>query len=180
VAGVVAAVAAGTAAEALDRGAAPALIAARAQALLIGLLRLALAAGAVAVVVVRGVDLRVALELCALGAGLLVFAVLAGSRRRGERGRLDEAALLVGPASVVSHARALARATYPSTIGLTATTAIALAARPPLAALLAGILAGLGALALVAAAELALWERRRGGRVLTGTGPGGRVFLQRG
>jgi hypothetical protein len=65
---------------------------------------------------------------------------------------------------VESRLRALARATYPSTIGLSVLTLIALWPQPPLAAFLAGILAGLGVMALVGAARLSAWERARGAR----------------
>jgi hypothetical protein len=67
---------------------------------------------------------------------------------------------------VQSRLGALAAATYPSTIGLTVLTLIALWPQPPLAAFLAGILAGLGAMALVGAARLSVWERARGARFL--------------
>jgi hypothetical protein len=66
---------------------------------------------------------------------------------------------------------------YPSTIGLTAVTAVALVVRPELAAVLAGILAGLGLAALWSAGQLALWERELGGRLFAERGKGGRVFV---
>ena len=94
--------AAANAAELEDRASAPALIEARAQTLLIGMLRLILAAG-----------------------GLAAMALL-----------LD----------------------------------------PALAALLAGILAGLGGAALGFGAQLAAWERQRGARVLAEPGRRGRIF----
>ena len=73
-----------------------------------------------------------------------------------------------------------AGATYPSTIGLTGLTGIALAVNPRLAALLAGILAGLGLGALVFAAQLAAWERERHARLLVERGRGGRAFVRPG
>jgi hypothetical protein len=168
----------GTAAEAQERDAAPALIAARAQALLIGLLRLALAFGGLALALARGLEPRVAVELFALAAGLLVFAVYA----RGGRGRelSEHPPAVVGPVRVEPNSRALATATYPSTIGLTVLTAIALGLNPSLAAILSGLLGGLGITALLAAAEIAFWERRHGGRLLAEGGPKGRVFVERG
>jgi hypothetical protein len=60
----------------------------------------------------------------------------------------------------------LAEAAYPSTIGLTALTAIALALQPPLAAFLAGILAGLAAMSVVGFTRLTLLERSRQSRIL--------------
>ncbi len=73
--------------------------------------------------------------------------------------------------------RALALAMYPSTIGLSAVTLVALAVRPELAAVLAGILAGLGLAALYSAGQLALWERELGGRLYLERGRAGRIFL---
>jgi hypothetical protein len=152
------------------------LIAARAQALLIGLLRLGLAFGGLALALARGVEPRVAVELFALAAGVLAFAVYA----RGGRGRGGDPAPAVEPVRIETRARALAAATYPSTIGLTVLTAIALGLNAALAALLAGLLCGLGVVALLVAAEIAAWEWRHGGRLLTERGPEGRVFVQRG
>jgi hypothetical protein len=71
---------------------------------------------------------------------------------------------------------AVLRAAYPSTIGLTVLIGIALGFQPTLAALLAGILAGIGGAALGFAAQLTAWERQRGVRVLAEPGKGGRVF----
>jgi hypothetical protein len=52
-------------------------------------------------------------------------------------------------------------AAFPSTIGVAALLAVTLAAEPTLAAVMAGILAGLGLAALVGAYELQSAERRR-------------------
>jgi hypothetical protein len=69
----------------------------------------------------------------------------------------------------------LAEAAYPSTIGLAALTAIALVLQPPLAAFLAGILAGLAAMSLVGFARLTVLERRRQATILVDY-KGSRVF----
>jgi hypothetical protein len=74
--------------------------------------------------------------------------------------------------------RSLAAATYPSTIGLTVLTAIALWPNPDLAAVLAGILGGLGVAALVSAAQLVAWEQQRRARLLAERGGRKRVFLR--
>jgi hypothetical protein len=90
--------------------------------------------------------------------------------------RLAEAEPLGLRARFVSRGRGLLRAAYPSTIGLTVLIALAAWPQPGLAALLAGILAGLGGAALEFALRLAAWERRRGARVVAEPGRKGRVF----
>jgi hypothetical protein len=62
--------------------------------------------------------------------------------------------------------RGLAQAAYPSTVGLAVLTAVAVWPRPDLAALLAGILAGLAVMSTIGAARVAGWERARGARIL--------------
>jgi hypothetical protein len=178
-AAVVAAEAAAAETAAEERVEAPALIEARAQALLIGPTRLILAVGGLAVSRARGVESDAAAGLFGVGAGLLLFAVLTGARRRRAWVRIEHAEPAAADVRVESLRRSLAAATYPSTIGLTALIGVALWRDARLAALLAGILAGLGVAALAFAAELAAWERRRGGQVLVERGSGGRVFLRR-
>ncbi|HEY3050735.1 MAG TPA: hypothetical protein VGJ40_03345 [Gaiellaceae bacterium] len=174
---VVAAAGAGAAATDSAAAGAPALTAARAQALLISVVRLGLAALGFALVRLRGVEAGVAAGVFALGAGLLLFAVLASARRRRAWRRIAEAQPAPQAASIESWWRSLVAATYPSTIGLTILDGIALAVNPRLAALLAGILAGLGLAALGFAAQLAAWERERHARLLVERGRGGRAFL---
>jgi hypothetical protein len=143
---------------------APVLVEARAQALLIAALRLALAAAGVAAAVARGVDRGPAVGLVAFGAGLVPFSAYAGGRPHREARRFGEAQPAPEDFRVESRLRALAAATYPSTIGLTVLTVIALWPQPPLAAFLAGILAGLGVMALVGLTRLSSWERGRRSR----------------
>jgi hypothetical protein len=109
---------------------------------------------------------------------VLVFAVYAGAGRRRERDGDPRPA--AEPVRLETHARALAAATYPSTIGLTVLAAISLGLNASLAAVLAGLLCGLGIMALLGAAEIVAWERRHGGRLLAEPGPKGRVFVRRG
>jgi hypothetical protein len=118
--------AAGATAE--DRPEAPALVEARAQALLIAPVRLGLALAAFVLVRVRGVEAGVAGSIFAFGAGLLVFAVLASARRRRTWARIAEAGTAPANARVEPRRRSLPAATYPSTIGLTGLTGIALVA----------------------------------------------------
>ena len=168
--------AAATATEPEERSAAPALIDARAQMLLIGILRLALAATGLAAAIVAGARSGAAAALFAAGALIVLVAIMSGRRGRLVWLRFAEAERLASPARTEPRRLSLARATYPSTIGLTVLTAIALWPQPGLAALLAGILAGLGGAALGFAVQLAAWERQRGARVFAEPGRGGRIF----
>ena len=126
---------------------------------------------------VRGLDPGPAAGLFALGTGLLLIALPASvTRRRGSR-RVVEAGPLPEGVPLMPHRQALALAMYPSTIGLTAVTAIALVVSPELAAVLAGILAGLGLAALYSAGQLALSEHELGGHLYAQRGLSGRIFL---
>ena len=158
---------------------APALVDARVQALLIAGVRLVIAVAALASARVRGLDPGPAAALFAFGVGVLLIALPASVTRRPDRRRPRDAEPLPPGAAPLPHRRALALAMYPSTIGLTAVTVVALVAKPELAAVLAGILAGLGLAALWSAGQLALWERELGGRLLAERGREGRVFLAR-
>jgi amino acid permease len=168
--------AAATAAEPDDRNAAPALVEALAQSLLIGIVRMVLAAAALAGAIARGKSSGSAAMLFAAGAIVVLVAVMGSRRGRLVWVRLAEAESLTSEARLEPRRQALARATYPSTIGLTVLIAIALLFEPSLAAVLAGILAGIGGAALGFAAQLAAWERQRGARVLAEPGKGGRIF----
>jgi hypothetical protein len=168
--------AAASAAEPEHRRPERALIVARAQALSIALVRLGLAAIGLGAAIAFGTRPGAAAALFVLGAVLLLVAVLGGRRRRLVWLRLAEAEPLGLRATFESRRRSLVRAAYPSTIGLTVLIALALWPQPGLAALLAGILAGLGGGALEFALQLAAWERRRGARVVAEPGRKGRVF----
>jgi hypothetical protein len=121
------------------------LLAASGQALLVGSVRLALGAAGLLAAVSIDLSSGTALAEAGLGAGLTIFTLLApGGRRRPERLRPPERA----PADR-SWWRALTVAMFPSTYGVALLTAIALAFNPDLAAFLAGVLLGMGALALV-------------------------------
>jgi hypothetical protein len=156
---------------------APALVNARVQALLIAGVRLALAAAGFALARARGVDPGPSAALFAFGCGLLLIALPASLTRRSPRPRVAGAEPLPRERDVMSHRRALSFAMYPSTIGLTAVMAISLAVKPSLAAVLAGILAGLGLAALYSAGQLALWEHELSGRLYAERGRSGRIFL---
>jgi hypothetical protein len=175
-AGVAAGAGADATAEAEDRSEAPALVEARAQTLLIGIVRIALAAAGLAAAIAAGVSAGSAAALFAAGAVVVLVAIMSSRRGRLVWLRLQEAEPVPSEVSVEPRRLSLARATYPSTIGLTLLVAIALPLQPPLAALLAGILAGIGGAALGFGAQLAAWERQRGALVLAEPGRRGRVF----
>jgi hypothetical protein len=168
--------AAATAAESKEQGEAPALIEARAQTFLIGVVRLVLGAAGLAAAIADGTSARAAAALFAAGAVVVLVAIMGGRRGRLVWLRLQEAEPLRSEANVEPRRLSVARAAYPSTIGLTVLIALSLVLQPSLAALLAGILAGIGGAALGFAAQLAAWERQRGAQVLAEPGRGGRVF----
>ncbi len=148
-------------AEATERAGAPLLVEAREQALLIAGLRLALAlAGAVAAAA-RGVDRGAVLALLAVGVFALLLAVYGGDRRRRSELKFSEPQPVPPDAAFVGKARTLAHAAYPSTLGLTVLIAVALWPQPALAALLAGLLAGLAAMSLIGLTRLSSWEAAR-------------------
>ena len=153
-------------AEVTDRSGAPALVEARQQALLIAALRSSLALAGLGASIARGLHTGVAFALLAFGATIVLLAVYGGDKRRRSALRFENPEPVPADARLESRLRGLAQAAYPSTIGLAALTAFALWPRPALAAVLAGILAGLAVMSLVGAARVASWERARQARIL--------------
>ena len=96
---------------------------------------------------------------------MTLFFLLASRRRRTFWQRAEEAVPADPAASVVGRARTIGTALYPSTIGLTILTAVALPFDAELAAFLAGTIAGLGLGSLWFGAEIVTWERQRGVRM---------------
>jgi hypothetical protein len=142
-------------------------------------IRFALAAIGLAAAIVEGDRPRPAMLAFILGAAGGAFFVLADPRRRWGADRestIEEAPLDYG---LEPWWRGALRATLPSTAGLAALSAIALAFSYVLAALLAGIIAGLGVAGLVAAYQVALEERRVGGQLVTDRQSPGRLFVRR-
>jgi hypothetical protein len=159
-----------------ERSGAPALVEARPQALLIAGTRLILGAAGLAAAIGFGLGRGAGAALFACGALILLLSVYGGDRRRRSALRFERTDPMPSGAQVESRVRALARATYPSTIGLTVLIAAALWPEPALAAFLAGILAGLGGMSVAGAARLAAWERQRHARILVETGRAERIY----
>jgi hypothetical protein len=111
----------------------------------------------------RGLDGGPALIAFALGA--LGFAVVLLS---GERYflQVEEPDPAPAGATIQSWRETVRSAVWPSTVGVTGLLVVALAANPTLAALLAGVLAGMGLAALLTAGQTAASERALGGRML--------------
>ena len=128
------------------------------QRLALSGLRLGLAAVAAAGSIAAGAEPRGAGVGLALGAAICGLALVT-----------DRRWLLLGKASAeplpddVRSApllRSVAEGMLPSTAGVAVLAAISLFFEPILAAVLAGILAGMGIVSLVSCIEVALWERR--------------------
>jgi hypothetical protein len=133
------------------------------QRLILSGIRLGLAALGVAGSLAAGTEGAAAGVALALGAGICSLALVT-DRRWLLLGRPEAEAL---PADVrrAPLARAVAEGMLPSTAGVALLAAVSLFFEPLLAAVLAGILAGMGIVGLVSCAEVALWERRTGARL---------------
>jgi hypothetical protein len=118
-------------------------------ALLLALIRLGLALAGVGASILRGVGAPVAFVTFGVGLALLAFSVI--STRQGMWSGQD--------VRVEQPLRVALSALYPSSIALAVLTAIALVLKPQLAALTAGMLAGLGCGAAAVTAQIA-WARR--------------------
>ena len=143
------AVAAVATADRNERSGAPALVEARQQALLIAALRGVLAVAGVGAAIARGVHPGRRSGWSIFGAALVLLSIYGGGRPARSAARFANPEPTPAEARMQGAWRGLAEAAYPSTIGLTALTAIALWPQPPLAAFLAGILAGLAVMSLV-------------------------------
>jgi hypothetical protein len=153
-------------AEMETRAGAPALVEARQQALLIAALRGALGVAGVGAAMACGVHGGPAFGLAVFGAAIVLLSIYGGDRRSRSAMKFANPEPAPGDASMKGRWRGLAEAAYPSTIGLTALTLIALWPQPPLAAFLAGILLGLAVMSLVGYARLTALEHRRRSTIL--------------
>jgi hypothetical protein len=132
----------------------------RLRLLLVGPLRLVLS------VCWLGAARAAGATLVAFAAGAFITAVLASNDPRARLlGGGAEPEQLPAGAQVAPAWRHAVHAAFPSTVGVSVLAAVALSVRPELAALLAGVLAGLGLAALLAAhgmdGRLYLEPRRR-------------------
>jgi len=112
------------------------------------------------------------------GAGVVAFAALVDRRGLLLQGDVEPESL---PAGAVQETpwRVVAAAAYPSTLGVSVLAVIALVAgRDVLAALLGGVVAGLGVASGVGLVALLAWEHERGARLHIGKS--GRRFVSRG
>ena len=109
----------------------------------------------------RGLSWSVAAAEFVLGTSVFAFAALADPRRHFFRLK-DEAEPVPADATFEPLGRVALLATYPSTVGLAALTGVSLAFNAALAAVLAGGVAGLGA---ITGAQIAIRERVGGVRL---------------
>jgi hypothetical protein len=159
-----------------ERSGAPVLAEARPQALLIATVRLVLAAAGLAAAIAFGLARGPAAALFVSGVAVLFLAVYGGDRRRRSALRFEKTEPIPAGARIESRGRALGRAAYPSTIGLTVLIAIAVWPQPGLAALLAGVLGGLGGVSIAGALRLGAWECERNARILIEAGRAERIY----
>jgi hypothetical protein len=110
---------------------------------------------------------------------LLAFALFFGRSRRPLEATLAEAAEVPPGASRAALREGVVAALFPSSVGVAVLAAAALALDARLAAILAGLLAGMGFASLVSAARVLTWERRRAVRLLADAGSE-RLFAEEG
>ncbi len=131
--------------------------------LLVAPVRLAIGAAGLVAALVAGAEQAPALFAFALGA--FGFGVSMVSADRVFAGGAK--ALPAPPHVVESRLSTLAAAVWPSTIGVAALLAISLGVNATLAALLAGVEAGMGVAGLLSALRIASREEQLGGHLLT-------------
>ena len=150
----------------------------RAYFLLILPVRLALGLAGLAAARALGVSPAASAWLFGLGVGLFALAMLTSRRRGTFFERAGNAETIDGKVVVEGRARTLARSAFPSTLAVSALTAIALPINASLAAVLAGILLGMALVGLVFGVELVLWEQSRRVRLLAAPGQGRGLFVR--
>jgi hypothetical protein len=158
-----------TATEPRDTSGRGPLVELRDYALPIVLVRLVLGLAGLVGARMLGVSPGEGLALFAFGAGLFLVAAYSGGRRALFWQYAEAAEPLDPSVRIESRARALVHAAYPSTIAVSAFTAIALAIDARLAAVMAGILGGMAVGGLIFAVQLVLWEDSRRVRLLATT-----------
>jgi len=126
-----------------------------------------------------GVSPASSIWLFGLGAVLFALGMLTTRRRRAFFERAGKAEEIDGSRAVESRARTLARSAFPSTLAVSSLTVIALPINASLAALLAGILAGMTVVGAIFGYELIQWEQSRGVRLFALPGQGRELFARR-
>jgi hypothetical protein len=130
------------------------------QRLVLSCVRLGLGALAFAGAVLAGADVAAAGVGAGVGAAVCALALL--TDRRWLLFRAPSAETLPADARRAPLARAVLSGMLPSTAGVAILAAVSLAFEPLLAAVLAGVLAGMGVVSLASWVEVVLWERRAG------------------
>jgi hypothetical protein len=138
----------------------PAVYRVREQRLALSVIRLVLAALGLAGSILAGADAAAAALGAGLGAAICGLALL--TDRRWLFFRAPGAAALPDDARRAPLGRAVLSGMLPSTVGVAILAAVSLAFEPLLAAVLAGVLAGMGLVSLASWVEVVLWERRAG------------------
>jgi hypothetical protein len=136
-----------------------------------------LGVGFVAGSIARGLDRGPALLAAVAGAVVLVMIAL-GPRGRAGSSTLEDALPVPAAARFDPGWLGVLQACLPSTVGVTAMAVAALVFSTALAALLGGVLLGLGGLAAVAWARLSARERSERRRYWVERGPSPRVFVR--
>ncbi|MDX6542842.1 MAG: hypothetical protein QOK32_445 [Gaiellaceae bacterium] len=161
-----------------SRGAAeaPRLVGLSTAPLAVAPIRFAVGVLGIAGAILRGLAVNAATAEFIFGTAVFAFAALADPRRHFFRLE-SEAEPVPADATFEPLGRVALLATYPSTVGLTVLTGIALAINAALAAVLAGGAAGLGVAGAVAGAQIAMRERASGIRLYLERG-GSRLFAR--
>jgi hypothetical protein len=150
----------------------------RAYFLLIQPVRLVLGLLGVAAARALGVSPGSSIWLFGLGGVLFGLGMLTTRKSGAFFERAGSAQQVDGTRATESRLRTLARSAYPSTIGVSALTAIALPINAALAALLAGILGGMAVVGAMFALELVQWEQSRGVRLFALPGQSRELFAR--
>ena len=125
-----------------------------------------------------GVSPSASIWLFGLGAVLFGLGMLTTRRRGAFFERAGSAQEIDGVRAVEGRVRTLARSAYPSTLAVSSLTAIALPINASLAALLAGILAGMAVVGSIFGFELVQWEQSRRVRLFALPGPGRELYVR--
>ena len=139
--------------------------------------RLSLGASALAGAYLAGVERAPGAAGFAFGAGITAITLL--SDRRSLLLERPTPEPIPADAEHERWQRYVAAGLFPSTIGVSMLAVVALAFEPVLSAVLAGVLAGMGAAGAVGSLQIFDSERRDGWRLFAEAGTGKRLFVER-